>query len=55
MTLQELASSLGYVTHSYLSELEAGKKTPTAELVLKLSRLFDVPTDQLLKDELELS
>jgi transcriptional regulator with XRE-family HTH domain len=54
LTLKELARELGYEGHSYLSELEAGKKPPTVELVLALSRLFNVTTDELLKDELSL-
>lgn len=54
MTLQELAQALGYAAHGHLSELEAGRKTPTAELVLKVARLFEVSTDDLLKDELDL-
>jgi transcriptional regulator with XRE-family HTH domain len=54
MTLRELARALGYTTHSYLSEIESGKKQPTVDLVLALARLFDVSTDQLLKDELSL-
>ena len=55
MTLQELAHRLGLTAHSYISELEAGKKVPTAEFVLNVARLFDVTTDELLKDELELT
>ncbi len=54
MTLSELASSLGYVSHSYISAVEYGKKQPTVEFVLKVSRLFNVPADTLIKDELEL-
>lgn len=55
MTLRELANGLGLTSHSYISELEAGKKTPTAELVLNVARLFGVTTDELLKDELDLT
>lgn len=55
MTLKELANRLGLTAHSYISELEAGKKVPTAEFVLNVARLFDVTTDELLKDELELT
>jgi transcriptional regulator with XRE-family HTH domain len=51
----ELAHALGYATHSYISEIEAGKKQPTAEFVLGVARVFNVPTDQLLKDEIELN
>jgi transcriptional regulator with XRE-family HTH domain len=55
LTLSQLAERLGYSTHAYISELEAGKKMPTALLVLRVAREFDVTTDELLKDELELS
>lgn len=55
VTLQWLADKLNYTTHSYLSEIESGQKIPTAIFVLKVSRLFDVSTDALLKDELELN
>ncbi len=54
MTLKELALQLGHSAHGYISELESGKKKPTAELVLNAARLFGVSTDQLLKDELDL-
>jgi transcriptional regulator with XRE-family HTH domain len=55
LTLQQLAAELGYATHAYISELESGKKVPTAALVLKVARRFDVTTDVLLKDEMELA
>jgi transcriptional regulator with XRE-family HTH domain len=54
MTLKELASALGLTAHGYISEMEAGKKKPTAEFVLKVARYFKVTTDQLLKDELDI-
>ena len=54
MTLTEAAAALGYNAHPHISMLENGKKQPTAALVLKVARLFNVTTDQLLKDELEL-
>jgi transcriptional regulator with XRE-family HTH domain len=54
MTLQQLAHALGHSAHGYISELESGKKKPTAELVLKVACLFDVTTDLLLRDEIEL-
>jgi len=55
LTLQELATALGYKAHGHLSELEAGKKTPTVDFVLLVSRYFDVSTDELLKDELSVT
>jgi transcriptional regulator with XRE-family HTH domain len=54
LTLKELALALGLHAHGHISELESGKKVPTVEVVLKAARLFNVTTDQLLKDELEL-
>ena len=55
MTLKELAVALGRVAHGHISELEAGKKLPTVEFVLKVAILFDVSIDALVKDELDLS
>lgn len=54
VTLQWLAQQLGYTTHSYISEIESGRKTPTVQFVLNISRLFGVSIDVLLKDELEI-
>ena len=53
MTLRDLAEALGYVSYSYLGLLETGKKKPTAELVMKVAHLFQVTTDQLLWDHLD--
>ncbi len=52
LTLKQLAGELGYATHAYLSEIESGRKQPTAELVLKVARRFEITTDCLLKDEM---
>jgi len=52
-TQQQLASQLDF-HHSHLYRLETGQKKPNAELLLKLSRIFDVPVDVLLKDEEEI-
>ena len=54
MTLKELAYALGLTAHGYISEIESGKKKPTADFVLKVARYFNVTTDELLKDELEI-
>ncbi len=46
-----------YLVHNkpcHIHEIEAGKKQPTAELVVKVARLFQVTTDQLLLDGLSL-
>ncbi|MBI4853284.1 MAG: helix-turn-helix transcriptional regulator [Acidobacteria bacterium] len=54
LTLQQMAIKLGLTSHSYLSELESGKKKPSIDLVLKISRTFNMSTDYLLKDEIEI-
>jgi len=53
LTVIELGEMLG-VHNSHISRLEQGKKRPSLDLVLKVSRIFNVPSDQLIKDELEL-
>jgi transcriptional regulator with XRE-family HTH domain len=53
MTQQKLAAELGF-THAHLYRLETGKKKPNAELLVKLSRLFGVSVDVLVKDELNI-
>lgn len=54
MTLQELATALGYAAHSHISQIESGKKTPTVHFVLKVADFFGVSTDQLLRDDLDI-
>lgn len=53
LTLRQLSDMLG-VSHSYVAKMERGEKTPNVEMVLKIARIFDVSTDVLIKDELEL-
>ena len=54
MTLKELALTLGLSTHSHLSNIETGKRTPSTELIIKIAQFFDVSVDQLLMDDQEL-
>ena len=54
MTVRELARALEYGSFSHISDLETGRRKPSLDLALKISRFFGVSTDQLLKDELEL-
>lgn len=53
MTIMELTTALGYIGYGHIHAIEMGKKKPTAELVLKVAQLFEVTTDQLLRDDLE--
>jgi transcriptional regulator with XRE-family HTH domain len=55
LTLKRLAAALDMGTHSYLSEVESGKKVPSVVLVLRLARYFGVSTDALLRDEVPLA
>jgi transcriptional regulator with XRE-family HTH domain len=54
MTQRVLAAQLGYSDHSHIALIENGKRNPTVELVLKVADLFQITTDQLVRDELEL-
>jgi len=54
LTLKDLAKSLGLTAHGYLSELECGKKKPTAEFAVKVADYFNVTTDELLRDDVEI-
>lgn len=53
LSVRQLARELG-VSGSYITQIELGKKTPSAKLVEKMSRTFNVMADVLMKDELEL-
>jgi transcriptional regulator with XRE-family HTH domain len=53
MTVRELASELEIKSHSHIVGLEAGKHKPSADLILKIADLFDVTTDQLMRDDLD--
>ncbi len=50
----ELAVLLGFASQTYIHFLETGRKFPNVALILKVSDLFGVTTDQLIRDELEL-
>lgn len=54
MTLQELARELGYSDHTFLSRIERGQKKPSTELVVAIAQKFNVRTDTLLLDNLEI-
>lgn len=54
LTQQNLADRLGYTDQSFIALVERGKRNPTVEMILKVSNLFHVTADQLIRDELEL-
>ena len=53
LTLAQLGNVLD-VHNTYVSQMEKSKSTPNAAMILKIACYFDVSTDQLMKDELEL-
>jgi transcriptional regulator with XRE-family HTH domain len=53
MTVRDLAQELGYANSGYISQLENGKREPTVKFIMKVAQLFNVTTDQLLRDDLE--
>lgn len=55
LTQKELAQELGIAAQSFINALETGKKQPSVEVLVKISRLFQVSMDQLAKDELEIA
>lgn len=53
LTMRQLAEMLE-VSDSYVSRMETGDKTPNVAMVLKISQIFNVSADVLIKDELEI-
>lgn len=53
LTIVRLGEMLG-VNNTYVSQMERGKKIPNAAMILKISEIFNVSTDKLMKDDLEL-
>ncbi|MDR3998985.1 MAG: helix-turn-helix transcriptional regulator, partial [Evtepia sp.] len=51
---EELAGRLG-VSRQAVSKWESAASIPDLDKILKLSQLFDVSTDTLLKDEIDLA
>lgn len=51
----ELAPLIGLSESSkgYISEIESGKKVPQAELIVRIALHFNVTTDYLLRDDIE--
>jgi transcriptional regulator with XRE-family HTH domain len=47
---RDLTRRLGLTSRAYISDLEAGRKLPSIDLVVRLADLFGVATDDLLRD-----
>ena len=53
LTTRRLAAQLG-TSGGYLSNVENGKVTPNIDFALRVAHFFNVSTDLLLRDELDL-
>jgi len=57
LTQQQLAERLGYVTNSYISDVEKGHFIPSRDKLKRIARALDVPfkvlEDMLLESRLE--
>lgn len=49
LTQAALASRLGLTTNAHISYLEAGRKEPSLDLIVRLADFFGVTTDDLLR------
>lgn len=49
----DLARALGLASQAYISNLEAGRKQPSPELVVQIADMFGVTTDELLRGSRE--
>lgn len=50
LTQGELAHRLALNSHTHISHLESGRKSPSLDLVVRLSQVVAVTTDYLLRD-----
>ena len=53
LTLTGLGKMLD-VHNTFVSQLEKGRRVPNAEMILKVADTFDLTTDQLMRDGLNL-
>jgi len=54
LTMIQLTELLEIPSQGYLSNLETGRRKPSATLVVKIADFFKVPLDNLMRDEKEL-
>jgi transcriptional regulator with XRE-family HTH domain len=53
MSQAELARLLYLASRAHINNLEAGRRIPSLDLVLKVARIFGVTTDYLLRDTIQ--
>ncbi len=52
-SMADLAPKLE-ITRAYIGQMERGEKVPNAAMILKISNVFNISIDRLMRDELEL-
>lgn len=52
LTQADLSHHLDLASQAYISDVEAGRKIPSLDVVVRIADLFNVATDYLLRDEL---
>ena len=52
LTLREVADVVG-VHYTHIQKIEAGRKRPSSDVILKFAQLFGVIADQLMRDDLD--
>ncbi len=53
LTVRQLAAKLEIKSYSHIADMENDRSKPSVELLLKIADLFNVTTDQLLRDDQE--
>lgn len=48
LSQDSLAAMLGYTSHTHISNVERGKKTPNLKMLCKLSEIFELEIDYFL-------
>lgn len=53
LTQLEVARALSLSSHGHITNVEAGRRTPSVDLALRVAALFHVPLDFLLQDRID--
>ena len=53
LTQTQLGDMLG-IDHSHVGKMERGERTPSLEILVKITHIFNVSAEQLIRDDQEL-
>jgi transcriptional regulator with XRE-family HTH domain len=54
LTQVDLAHRLALASYTHITKIEAGQRSPSIELLVRIAKLFDQPTDYFLRDTIPL-